>query len=537
MIEQSHRPLASSSSGDLDTLQRRARRQRHRRSQTARTFEAQWQHVHTLFGAPTQVLSRLPARLLLHAVVAAVLPLAVVLGQLQPGMLLPATGATSLTPSQGDYTVPLAPLAIDAAEAEGDAPLEESEDLPVPLSLVSRSAALAPVVVPATVAAERVFLRNGPGTEYDAVGRMSADTPLQVIGRRGDWFQVRERVDSPVYWIAGELLDIPDTAVYTLFDVADSAIPPPPPPKVAMVREEGLLLRDGPGTNYVPMAKLNASTQLELFEIYQDWYHVGVPGGSEGWVKGEFLNIEESVVKRLLVAETIPDPNPALVGTIADNSVNLRKGPDSRYAKVTQIDAGVLVDVVGKNTDWYQIRLGDGTKAWVFSDLLNVTAHVARRVPVSKDFKPLPVATTRTSRPGSGAGLASLAASGDVAGLAVQFVGARYRWGGTSPNTGFDCSGLTSYVYRQFGVRLPRTAASQFNTSYGVSVGPMDNLAPGDLMFFRNTGGRRGISHVAIYIGGGRMVHAMTPRYGVQVSSIWGDYWTSRYYGGIRVRR
>ena len=535
MIEQSHRPLASSSLGDLDTLQRRARRQRHRRSQTARTFEARWQRLNTLFGAPTQSLSRLPDRLLLHAIVAAVLPLAVVLGQLQPGILLPSQDVAATAPSQGDFTVPLAPISLDAGQLEGDAPLDESEDLPVPLSLVSRSAALAPVVVPATVAAERVFLRNGPGTEYDAVGRMSADTTLQVIGRRGDWFQVRERVDSPVYWIAGELLDIPDTAIYTLFEVADSAIPPPPPPKIATVREEGLLLRDGPGTNYVPMAKLNASTQLELLEIYQDWYHVGIPGGSEGWVKGEFLNIDASVVKRLLVAETIPDPNPALVGTIADNAVNLRKGPDSRYARVTQINAGVPVDVIGKHKDWYQVRLGDGTKAWVFSDLLNITSHVARRVPVSKDFKPLPVASSRSSRPG--ANLAGLAASGDVAGLAVQFVGSRYRWGGTSPNTGFDCSGLTSYVYRQFGVRLPRTAAAQFSTAIGVSVGSMENLAPGDLMFFRNTGGRRGISHVAIYIGGGRMVHAMTARYGVQVSSIWGDYWTSRYYGGIRVRR
>jgi len=119
----------------------------------------------------------------------------------------------------------------------------------------------------------------------------------------------------------------------------------------------------------------------------------------------------------------------------------------------------------------------------------------------------------------------------------VQFVGARYRWGGSSPSTGFDCSGFTSYVYRQFGVNLPRSAAAQFNTAYGASVGSMENLAPGDLMFFRNTGGQRGISHVAIYIGGGRMVHAMTPRYGVQVSGIWGSYWTSRYYGAIRVRR
>jgi cell wall-associated NlpC family hydrolase len=537
MIEQSHRPLASSSSADLDALQRRASRQRYRRRHSARTLEARWQSASTLLGTPRQVVSRLPARLVLHAIVTAVLPLAVVLGQLQPGLLLPPAATVTSPEAQGDFTVPMAPLNLDAAPLEGDAPLDESEDLPVPLSLVSRSAALAPVMVPATIAAERVYLRNGPGTEYDAVGRMSMDAELQVIGRRGDWFQVRERIDSPVYWVSGELLNIPDEAVYNLFEVADSAIPAPPPPKVATVREDGLLLRDGPGTNYVPMAKLNASTQLELLEIYQDWYHVGIPGGSEGWVKGDFLAVEPGIVERLLVAETIPDPNPAMVGLIADNSVNLRRGPDSRYGKVTQINAGVQVDVIGKNKDWFQIRLSDGTKAWVFSDLLNVTAHVARRVPVSKDFKPLPVAATRSSRPGAGAGLANIAASGDVASYAVQFVGYRYRWGGASPKSGFDCSGLMTYVYRQFGVSLPRTAAAQYNTSYGVQVGPMENLAPGDLMFFRNTGGRKGISHVAMYIGGGRMVHAMTPRYGVQVSSVWGDYWTKRYYGAIRVRR
>jgi Cell wall-associated hydrolases (invasion-associated proteins) len=170
----------------------------------------------------------------------------------------------------------------------------------------------------------------------------------------------------------------------------------------------------------------------------------------------------------------------------------------------------------------------------VFRDLINTTAHVLRRVPVSRDFPALPVSG---GRPGASPGLANIAASGDVASFAVQFVGARYRWGGSSPSTGFDCSGFTSYVYRQFGVNLPRSAAAQFNTAYGASVGSMENLAPGDLMFFRNTGGQRGISHVAIYIGGGRMVHAMTPRYGVQVSGIWGSYWTSRYYGAIRVRR
>ena len=65
----------------------------------------------------------------------------------------------------------------------------------------------------------------------------------------------------------------------------------------------------------------------------------------------------------------------------------------------------------------------------------------------------------------------------------------------------------------------------------------MGNLAPGDLVFFRGTGGHRGISHVALYIGGGRVIHAMTPRYGVQVSNINDSYWVQHYYGAIRPRR
>lgn len=464
--------------------------------------------------------------------------MAVALSQLPPGVLRPAAPSAAPQSNTADLIVPIAPLSLDDQGIVGDAPLEDNGDIPVPLSLISRSEALAPVIVPATVAGERVLLRGGPGVEYDAVGRMSVDTPLQVIGRYGDWFKVRERVGKPEYWIAGELLNIPETAIYTLFEVQASAIPTPPPPKVGLVRETGLSLRDGPGTNYVSMTTFPAGTQLELLESYQEWFHVGVPGGNDGWVKGEFLDMTPGMIERLLVAETIPDPNPAMVGSIADNSVNLRKGPNSKYAKVGVVNAGLQVDIVGKHKDWFKIKLPEGNTAWVFSDLLNASAHVVRRVPITKDFPALPTKPAARGARGGGAGanLASIPASGDVASYAVQFSGSRYVYGGSSPR-GFDCSGLTSYVYRQFGVSLPHSAAAQYSTKYGASVGSMDNLAPGDLVFFVGTGGHKGISHVALYIGGGRIVHAMTPRLGVQVSNVNERYWVNHYYGAIRVRR
>jgi cell wall-associated NlpC family hydrolase len=434
--------------------------------------------------------------------------------------------------------VPLAPLSLDSEQDQGDAPLSDDADIPVPLSLISLSDALAPVVVPAAVVGDRVNLRNGPGTDYDVVSRIDSAQPLQVIGRFNDWFQVRERPDTPVYWICGELLDLYTTAASTLFEVQPSEIPPPPPPKVATVRETGLQLRDGPGTNYVPITKLDADTRLDLLEIYQDWFHVAMTDGSDGWVRGDFLQIGDGIVPRVTIAETIPDPSPELVGRITDDKVNLRKGPDSRYTKVTTVNSGERVDLIGKYKDWVRVRLDDGTKAWVFSDLLSASAHVMRRVPSTSDFPALPAGTKKTSgRSGNSADLARIPASGDVASFAVQFVGYRYRWGGTSPSRGFDCSGLTSYVYAQHGISLPRTAAAQYSTSVGARVGSIDSLAPGDLVFFANTGGRRGISHVALYIGNGRIIHAMTPRYGVQVSGIYERYWTSHFVGGIRPRR
>jgi peptidoglycan DL-endopeptidase CwlO len=88
---------------------------------------------------------------------------------------------------------------------------------------------------------------------------------------------------------------------------------------------------------------------------------------------------------------------------------------------------------------------------------------------------------------------------GSVVSIALQYLGVPYVWGGSSPSTGFDCSGFTSYVFAQVGVYLPHHAASQY--SMGTAV-PYDQLAPGDLVFFS------GLGHVGIYVGGGQFVHA-----------------------------
>ncbi|OPX91484.1 NlpC/P60 family protein [Pelotomaculum sp. PtaB.Bin117] len=127
---------------------------------------------------------------------------------------------------------------------------------------------------------------------------------------------------------------------------------------------------------------------------------------------------------------------------------------------------------------------------------------------------------------------ASRGSSGDrkgqsVVSFAEGFLGTPYVWAGSSPR-GFDCSGFTSYVYGQFGVSLPHAADRQFNEGYQVS-----QLKAGDLVFFSTY--ERGPSHVGIYIGDNRFIHASSSGGNVCISSLSSSYYSARYLGARRV--
>jgi peptidoglycan hydrolase-like protein with peptidoglycan-binding domain len=115
-----------------------------------------------------------------------------------------------------------------------------------------------------------------------------------------------------------------------------------------------------------------------------------------------------------------------------------------------------------------------------------------------------------------------------IAGFAESLVGDRYMWGGTSPATGFDCSGLVMYVYAHFGVNLPRTSYDQFDVGTPITY---NELEPGDLVFFDTDA--PGASHVGIYIGGGRFVAADTYATGVTIDAF-SAYWLSHFVGARR---
>jgi len=152
-------------------------------------------------------------------------------------------------------------------------------------------------------------------------------------------------------------------------------------------------------------------------------------------------------------------------------------------------------------------------------------AALAAIAPPPSDLRPQDIAApARAPRP----------AEGRMEGLlrnALALLGTPYRWGGTSPDRGFDCSGLVGYLYRTaLGIDLPRISREQANA--GQVVADRAAMAAGDLVFF----GRRGrVDHVGIYIGEGKFVHAPSRGKDVTVSSLDGGYWAGRFLQARRV--
>jgi len=122
-------------------------------------------------------------------------------------------------------------------------------------------------------------------------------------------------------------------------------------------------------------------------------------------------------------------------------------------------------------------------------------------------------------------------AAGELVDQAMGYLGIRYRFGGTSPETGLDCSGLVMNVFRNaIGLDLPRTASEM--ARMGDNIGRQE-LKPGDLVFFNTM--RRAFSHVGIYLGDGQFVHAPSSGGKVRVENMANSYWAERFNGARRL--
>ena len=165
------------------------------------------------------------------------------------------------------------------------------------------------------------------------------------------------------------------------------------------------------------------------------------------------------------------------------------------------------------------------------------TASQAPQAATAAAFAPVAIATPDTAPLSGDAGQkASVAPSATdriktVLQRSFALLGTPYRWGGSSPENGFDCSGLVGYVFRTIGIDLPRVSRAMAHE--GAPVADRAALAEGDLVFFGRSGGR--VDHVGIYIGDGKFVHAPRTGRDVTVSSLATGYWSQKYLQARRL--
>lgn len=177
------------------------------------------------------------------------------------------------------------------------------------------------------------------------------------------------------------------------------------------------------------------------------------------------------------------------------------------------LDKGARFEVLERDEDEYKIRLPNGKVGWILDNW--VTLKDAR--------KPLP----QSNRMGTSSG-----SNDDIVQVAMAYRGSRYTRGGMSSRSGFDCSGFVKFLYETKGISLPHSSCDQFNC--GTPINKSD-LKQGDIVFFSDTY-KPGISHVGVYIGDNKFIHAANTQSGVKIDDLDSPYYAKRYAGARRLQ-
>ena len=200
------------------------------------------------------------------------------------------------------------------------------------------------------------------------------------------------------------------------------------------------------------------------------------------------------------------------IHTRVDN-VCLRSAANTSSSRIAMLPSGTTATLLAREGKWAKVEMDGGVRGYIHRSLLASGAGTEN----SRANKPVQVAS------------ADIDNNEMLIETALGLRGTRYVRGGTSRG-GFDCSGFTRYIFAKYGVSLPHNSAAQSNRGRQVN---RECLKPGDLVFFQTN--RRCISHVGIYIGDGRFVHAASRGRGVTVDSLNSSYYSSRYRGARRV--
>ena len=338
-----------------------------------------------------------------------------------------------------------------------------------------------------TVNADALRLRSEPSTSAPTIGYLNTGAQVEILEDQGEWLYVT--YGSKTGYLFAEYVSYGASATVTASASSESVAG-----KTGVITGSLVNFRAGPSMDDAILTTLTDGTELTIDGIVgEDWCQAQWDGQA-GYVKADYVSVNG-----------IPLIDPR--GLITGDCVNVRSTPSTDGSIITKVYSGNLVDLLALEGDWYTV-LVDGQTGYIRSDFLQVYTGV----------------------PGGGLG-------SDISTTAQSYIGTRYVYGGASAS-GFDCSGFTMYVYKNFGYSLPHTATGQWKSGYGTRIYSISELQPGDLVFFCDPSRSNGkaCSHAGIYVGGGQHIHASSSRSGgVIISDLTSGYYNTYFVGGIRL--
>lgn len=325
----------------------------------------------------------------------------------------------------------------------------------------------------------------------------------------------------------------------------------------ALIRVSTAKLRSGPGTQHKAVALLDEGRSARVVARAGEWAKIRLASGRTGWVRRDLIEVSRKATRdpdaprttassgssrrsrlsgraaaakriaaarkkaplstaaarkatpRIAVAPRKPAPTPAPVRTAARP---VEKATATEVAEATHAPAPAVdepLEIAVDNGQDAALALPEDRIERARAALVGEAMSV-----YDADNEPNRASTGRTA----------------LVSRAKSLRGTPYRFGSTGRGS-FDCSGFTQHLFRRQGISIPRTAAEQFRAGRSIS---RDSLRSGDLVFFRNTAGRSGISHVGMYIGDGQFIHASSRGRGVCIDSLSGAYYNNHFAGARR---
>lgn len=422
-------------------------------------------------------------------------------------------------------------------------------------------------VFQAKVNADSLYLRQSPGGAV--ITTLSKGTTVAVLNNSSSWYKVS--VNGKEGYVSGEYL-----TGTTATDVALGT--------GTVKCSSSVNFRSAPNTSSTSYGELKNGTKVNVVGVSSGWYKVTY-NGKTGYIHPDYITLASSSAGTAIAPSNTVTSTTGTAGTVkCSSSVNLRSEANTSSSILAELKNGSAVTVVSTANGWCKVTCS-GKTGYIKQDYVSTTGSASNNTPastgsaavvkcsstvnfrssastsstilgelkngtaitvlstsngwskvsyagktgyISADYLVTASSGTAISPSNTAASVSISAKRQSVLNYAAQFLGVPYVYGGSTPS-GFDCSGFTSYVFKNTVGSIPRVAQAQYDATTRVS---RDDLLPGDLVFFGSS--TSSISHVGIYVGNNQFIHAPSTGDVVKYSSLTGSYAT-RYQGAGRV--